>query len=87
MKFPKIPKEYFRHFVSGIFDGDGTVYLDKLTLRVKLLSGSNIFIQTLNILMAKNNFPLRKIDISYRYIKMKLNFQFHMIFVTVLNLL
>lgn len=65
MKFPEIPNEYLRHFVRGIFDGDGSVYLDKLTVRVKLLSGSYSFIQTLNKLMAKNDFPLRKIDVSY----------------------
>ena len=65
MKFPKIPNKYFRHFVRGVFDGDGSVYLDKLTIRVKLLSGSCSFIQTLNKLMAENDFPLRKIDVSY----------------------
>jgi len=66
MKFPEVPKEFLRHFVRGLFDGDGSVYLDRLTLRVKLLSGSNIFIQSLNKIMAEQNFPLRKIDISYR---------------------
>jgi hypothetical protein len=66
MQFPEIPDEFLRHFVRGLFDGDGTVYLDKLTVRVKLQSGSNLFIQTLNTLMANNDFPSRTIDISYR---------------------
>lgn len=65
MEFPDVPNHLLRHFVRGLFDGDGSVYLDRLTVRVKLLSGSYSFIQTLNKLMAENNFPLRKIDISY----------------------
>ena len=31
MMFPKIPDEHLRHFIRGIFDGDGSVYLDKRT--------------------------------------------------------
>ena len=65
MKFPEIPEKYFRHFVRGLFDGDGSVYLDRNTLRVKLLSGSLDFIKSLNIRMANNGFALRKIDTSH----------------------
>ena len=28
MKFPNVHDKYFRHFVRGLFDGDGSVYLD-----------------------------------------------------------
>jgi predicted DNA-binding protein YlxM (UPF0122 family) len=64
MEFPKIPDRYFRHFVRGLFDGDGSVYLDRKCLRVKLLSGSKNFIIELNIAMVRNGFPKRKIDYS-----------------------
>ena len=65
MKFPKIPDEYFRDFVRGLFDGDGSVYLDGNTLRVKLLSGSLEFIESLNKVLANIGFALRKIDTSH----------------------
>ncbi|RLD80848.1 MAG: hypothetical protein DRJ15_05980 [Bacteroidetes bacterium] len=65
MIFPEIPDLFFRHFVRGLFDGDGSVYLDGATLRVKLLSGSDQFIETLNIRLEKFSFPLRNIDKSY----------------------
>jgi hypothetical protein len=69
MKFPDIPYKYFRHFVRGIFDGDGSVYLDKKinALRIKLLSGSKSFIEQLNTEMTHIGFP--KMNISYSHTK------------------
>src|SRR3989344_1919719 len=29
VKFPRIPKKYFSHFVRGYFDGDGCIYFEK----------------------------------------------------------
>ena len=65
MKFPDIPDKYFRHFVRGIFEGDGSVYLDNQTVRVKLLSGSLEFVKTLQERMYQAGFQKRKIDIHY----------------------
>ena len=69
MKLPDIPDEYFRHFVRGTFDGDGSVYLDKKinALRIKLLSGSKSFIEQLNTEMTHIGFP--KMNISYSHTK------------------
>ncbi len=65
MQFPEIPGEYLRHFVRGLFEGDGSVYMDRKTLRVKMLSGSLDFVKSLNIRLANNGFELRKIDTSH----------------------
>lgn len=65
IKFPDIPKKYLRHFIRGLFDGDGSVYLDGKYIRIKLLSGSYEFIKTLNEYLHKIGFPLMKIDYSH----------------------
>jgi len=65
MQFPEIPNDYLRHFVRGLFDGDGSAYFDKLHLRIKLLSGSKVFIEELNQKMLKNGFSNRKINYSH----------------------
>lgn len=67
MKFPEIPDDYLRHFVRGLFDGDGSVYLVKRTktIRVKLLSGSREFIDQLNIKMKNRGFREMKISFSH----------------------
>jgi intein-encoded DNA endonuclease-like protein len=65
MVFPEIPKIYLRHFIRGLFDGDGSVYIDNKTIRVKLLSGSLRFIEQLNQIMVENGFDSRKIDTSH----------------------
>jgi len=69
MKFPEIPEECFRDFVRGLFDGDGSVYLDNkiMALRIKLLSGSRSFIEQLNIKMTHVGFP--NMNISYSHTK------------------
>ncbi len=65
MKFPTIPDQLIKHFVRGLFDGDGSVYITSKHLRVKLLSGSRVFIEELNQYMMKNGFPNRKIYYSH----------------------
>ncbi len=63
MEFPEIPDEYLRHFVRGLFDGDGSVYLESnKSIRVKLLSGSRNFISTLNQKLIENGFSDRYIS-------------------------
>lgn len=61
--FPKIPGEYFSHFVRGYFDGDGCVYFEKSKgvtmniitkrLRVIFVSGSKKFL--IGLMQALNN--------------------------------
>jgi hypothetical protein len=67
MQFPEIPEDYIRHFVRGIFDGDGSVYIERKNngLRVKLLSGSKCFIDQLNIHMTEHGFRNRNISYSH----------------------
>jgi hypothetical protein len=67
MKFPKVPEKYFRHFVRGLFDGDGSVYVERKNnyLRVKLLSGSKSFIDHLNLHMMEHDFGNKSISYSH----------------------
>lgn len=63
MKFPYIPREYLRHFIRGFFDGDGSVYLEYgKSIRVKLLSGSRDFVQSLNTVLLIEGLSDRKIS-------------------------
>lgn len=49
IKFPKIPKKYLPDFIRGLWDGDGTVYLSKITnyATASIDSGSKCFIYSL----------------------------------------
>ena len=38
LKFPKVPKQYLRDFIRGVFDGDGSVYYAKRSKKSPLLS-------------------------------------------------
>ena len=70
MQFPEIPEEFLRHFVRGLFDGDGSVYMDYgKYVRILLLSGSYSFIETLNKKLCNSGFPLRKIYGGYQHQK------------------
>ena len=35
--FPNIPKEYYKDFIRGYFDGDGSVYIDNSYIQVPRL--------------------------------------------------
>jgi transposase len=50
VKYPKVPSLHFRHFLRGIFEGDGSIYInggtaEKPIYRVKFVSGSKDFIE------------------------------------------
>ena len=51
VKLPKIPKEYTRHFIRGVIDGDGTVrYLNRKKspyFEIQISSGSPEFLEKL----------------------------------------
>jgi len=61
IKFPKISKDYLRHFIRGYFDGDGCVYFrknwakDRNKLRwvfqTRFTSGSKRYLKTLHSLL------------------------------------
>ncbi len=70
MNLPEIPDEYIRHYVRGLFDGDGSVYLDSgKYIRISLLSGSFSFIDSLNNKLNESGFPLSKIYGGYAHQK------------------
>jgi len=55
VRFPKIPKAFFSHFVRGLFDGDGSVFVWKdprwkhaLQIRTTFCSASPKFIKMLH---------------------------------------
>lgn len=77
VKFPDAPNKYLRHFIRGVFDGDGSVYLEKrsvkMPLRTKFISGSKDFIYKLERRLQKLGMPKhtlykrRKKNISYMF--------------------
>jgi hypothetical protein len=65
IKFPDVPKEYLTDFIRGVFDGDGSVFFEKrsprLRLRSKFISGSKQFIETLENKLRLLGMPKRNI--------------------------
>ena len=52
MKFPKVPKKYQRHFIRGLWDGDGSIRIVNKTIkknywRCDYVCGSIFFINKL----------------------------------------
>jgi len=46
LKLPNVPKEYFPHFIRGVFDGDGTISKNnKNSWNVGIYSGSKVFLE------------------------------------------
>ncbi len=47
MRFPEIPREFVRHFLRGCWDGDGSLYIEKRSnrLRASIVSGSKDFME------------------------------------------
>lgn len=64
MVLPDIPEDYFWHFFRGYFDGDGYTRIDKNSLRISIVSGSETFILQLGAQLAR-----RQINHSVREIK------------------
>lgn len=58
VQFPTIPASYVSHFIRGVFDGDGSVFLEprskKSPLRVFFVSGSRDFIEKLEDTLHRN---------------------------------
>lgn len=66
--FPDIPKRYVRHFIRGCWDGDGTVYIDKRSRRIRssFVSGSQKFIEGFAKALADAGLPKRRIYVLNR---------------------
>jgi len=47
VQFPVLPKDLYRHFIRGYFDGDGSIFLAKDGWRVNFVSGSKNFMHSL----------------------------------------
>jgi len=74
VKWPEVPEELEHHFIRGVFDGDGSVFLDRRSnrLRVSFTSGSYDFISTLRSRLIERNITTsrlyqeqRKVNIVY----------------------
>lgn len=63
VKFPEIPQEYLPDFIRGIFDGDGSVMLNKISkycpLIAKFYSGSKEFIEGMESKLQELGMPKR----------------------------
>lgn len=67
MTFPKIPRQYFKHFARGYFDGDGWVYIryKKNEISAGFSSGSEAFLRviveklTQNTKLTTNNIRIK----------------------------
>jgi predicted DNA-binding protein YlxM (UPF0122 family) len=61
MKFPEVPQEYMNHFIRGLYDGDGSFYINRSdgTIISQYRNGSLDFITTVtDILQKELNIPI-----------------------------
>ncbi|UCH98706.1 MAG: helix-turn-helix domain-containing protein [Candidatus Aminicenantes bacterium] len=61
MKFPRIPPEYMNHFIRGLYDGDGSFYINRFdgTIISQYRNGSLDFITTVTAILQKElNIPI-----------------------------
>lgn len=49
-KFPKIPIELMNHFIRGVFDGDGSIWISRDQMGFSIVGNSNIVSNIANIL-------------------------------------
>lgn len=67
VRFPDMPDNYLRHFIRGVFDGDGCVFLDpkgkREKTRTSFTSGSKDFIVKLEEKLQSLGMPKRNIFI------------------------
>ena len=64
INFPKVPEKYLRHFVRGVFEGDGSVWINNKReyILCAFYSGSNKFLEGLNLALSKNTkLPTRNV--------------------------
>ncbi|MBF0252197.1 MAG: helix-turn-helix transcriptional regulator [Candidatus Omnitrophica bacterium] len=65
IEFPEVPAEYMADFIRGVFDGDGSVYVEKrnknLTLITTFVSSSVSFISGIEKSLIDLGMPKRKI--------------------------
>jgi hypothetical protein len=63
--FPAVPNAFLRDFIRGVFDGDGSVYFEKRSVRYPLratfVSSSEKFIEKLEIALQQLGLPRRVI--------------------------
>lgn len=48
LKWPKVPSQFMRHFLRGVYEGDGSYCLagrERSSLKISLVSGSDMFIR------------------------------------------
>jgi len=51
LEFPKVPRDYLRHFIRGFFDGDGSIHFNKPnTIKISFL-GTKPFLKSLQKLL------------------------------------
>lgn len=63
MQFPNMPNEFVRHFIRGCWDGDGSVYIEKIINKTgaSFVSGSFDFVEAMIIHLVNAGFPSRTI--------------------------
>jgi len=68
LTFPDVPREYVRHFIRGCWDGDGAVYLEKQSNRVKAsyVSGSKRFMEGMVDALREDGFAIKTIYVHKR---------------------
>jgi len=64
--FPNVPDEHLSDFIRGVFDGDGSIFLDKRSkncpIRSAFYSGSKYFIEKLEDNLINLGMPKRRIS-------------------------
>lgn len=68
MTFPnykKLPERFVRHFIRGVFDGDGTIAKSNTSVTLNITSGSERFIQGMSKCLLEK-FKIDNAVISYR---------------------
>jgi transcriptional regulator with XRE-family HTH domain len=68
LQFPDVPREYVRHFVRGCWDGDGAVYLERRSERIKAsyVSGSKQFIMGMVDALSKDGLQIKTVYTNKR---------------------
>lgn len=51
--FPNIPEEYWSHFIRGVFDGDGCIYLAKNNQKSFNITGNDILLHKIQEILIK----------------------------------